>query len=298
MKKIKVIFFGCIDLSYTALMSLTRIKHVEVVGVVTKKTSPINSDFFPLETFCKKKKLDTFFFEPNKSKQLFDWVKEKRSEVILCIGWSHVINSSILSLPIFYSIGYHPSDLPKNRGRHPLIWSLVLGLTKTASTFFELNKNVDSGDIINKTHINIAKSDTINSLKKKLEKKIVKQIQEIFFDILKGKLKRKKQNNLLANKLRKRYFSDGVIDWRMNAEPISNLVRALVKPFPGASIYYNGNEFKVWMVEISNFSPQNTEPGKVLSVINKNIHVKCSDKSIIITKHNLKKMPKKGEYLL
>ena len=84
----------------------------------------------------------------------------------------------------------------------------------------------------------------------------------------------------------------------MNAELISNLVRALVKPFPGASIYYNGNQYKVWMVKISNLSPLNTEPGKVLSVINKNIHVKCGDKSIIITKHSFKKMPKKGEYLL
>ena len=56
MKRIRVIFFGCIDLSYTTLVNLTKIKYVDVVGVVTKKTSPINSDFFSLSAFCKKKK--------------------------------------------------------------------------------------------------------------------------------------------------------------------------------------------------------------------------------------------------
>ena len=33
-------------------------------------------------------------------------------------------------------LGFHPSELPKNRGRHPLIWALALGLKKSASTFF------------------------------------------------------------------------------------------------------------------------------------------------------------------
>lgn len=33
-------------------------------------------------------------------------------------------------------LGYHPAKLPQNRGRHPLIWALALGLKKSASTFF------------------------------------------------------------------------------------------------------------------------------------------------------------------
>jgi len=33
-------------------------------------------------------------------------------------------------------VGFHPAALPANRGRHPLIWALFLGLKKTASTFF------------------------------------------------------------------------------------------------------------------------------------------------------------------
>ena len=46
-----------------------------------------------------------------------------------------------------FSLGYHPAKL-ENRGKHPLIWAIILNL-KTASTFFKLDKKVDNGDIIN-----------------------------------------------------------------------------------------------------------------------------------------------------
>ena len=45
-------------------------------------------------------------------------------------------------------VGYHPAKLPQNRGRHPIIWSLALGLKHSASTFFFIQNGVDNGDII------------------------------------------------------------------------------------------------------------------------------------------------------
>ena len=45
-------------------------------------------------------------------------------------------------------MGYHPAELPYNRGRHPIIWALALGLKSTASTFFYMKEGADDGDII------------------------------------------------------------------------------------------------------------------------------------------------------
>lgn len=33
-------------------------------------------------------------------------------------------------------IGYHPTKLPNNRGRHPLIWTLLLGLKELGEHSF------------------------------------------------------------------------------------------------------------------------------------------------------------------
>jgi len=53
-----------------------------------------------------------------------------------------------LDLPHLGVIDFHPAALPANRGRHPIIWALVLGLQETASTFFFMDEGADSGDII------------------------------------------------------------------------------------------------------------------------------------------------------
>ena len=61
-----------------------------------------------------------------------------------------LIKSKILKLVKENSIGFHPSKLPYNKGRHPIIWSIVLGLKSTASSFFVINNdlNPDTGDLI------------------------------------------------------------------------------------------------------------------------------------------------------
>ena len=56
-------------------------------------------------------------------------------------------------------IGYHPANLPENKGRHPIIWAIALGLSKTASSFFIMNKFADQGAIIDKKPIYIDKKD-------------------------------------------------------------------------------------------------------------------------------------------
>ena len=52
------------------------------------------------------------------------------------IDTSSNLEKSILKISKIGVLGYHPSFLPFNKGRHPLIWAKVLGLKKTGSTFF------------------------------------------------------------------------------------------------------------------------------------------------------------------
>ena len=64
-----------------------------------------------------------------------------------------IIKKEILDLPKVGVIGYHPALLPKNRGRHPLIWPIVLGLNQTGSTFFFMDEGADSGDILSQKEV-------------------------------------------------------------------------------------------------------------------------------------------------
>ena len=195
------------------------------------------------------------------------------------------------------TVGYHPSDLPFNRGRHPIIWPLVKGLKKTASTFILINKGIDTGDIISKKKILINFHDDANKLYKKLIKSAKIQIEEIVHNLNKNKLKVISQDKNKGNYCRKRSHNDGRIDWRMTASSIHNLVRALAKPYDGAHFVYNSKEYKVWKVKIINNKHINMEHGKIIKIIRNMPLIKCGEKSILVEKISPKLNLKKGMYL-
>ena len=79
-----------------------------------------------------------------------------------------MIGKDVLNIPSKGIIGNHPAELPYNRGRHPIIWALALGLESTASTFFIMNESADTGDIISQETISIKDTDYARDLYNKL----------------------------------------------------------------------------------------------------------------------------------
>ena len=194
-------------------------------------------------------------------------------------------------------LGYHPAKLPQNRGRHPLIWSLALGLKQSASTFFFMDKGADSGDILSQKDFDILYTDDAQILYNKVIDIALIQIQE-FVPQLENKTYQKiKQNHKIANKWRKRSKIDGEIDFRMSGEAIYNLVRALTKPYIGAHIEYKEKDIIVWKVKVVENSQDNIESGKVLDSCGNTILVKTDDGAIKILEHEFKNLPIVGEYL-
>ena len=85
-------------------------------------------------------------------------------------------------------LGFHPSELPKNRGRHPLIWALALGLKKSASTFFFMDEGIDSGEILSQKIFDILSNDDAQSLYDKMSNNALQQIEEFLPQPKKKKL--------------------------------------------------------------------------------------------------------------
>jgi methionyl-tRNA formyltransferase len=181
-------------------------------------------------------------------------------------------------------LGYHPAALPQNRGRHPIVWALALGLQKTASTFFFLDEGADSGDILSQSEVPIGANDDAGVLYSKLTKVALCQIENFFPKLESNCYSRLKQNSHEANSWRRRGDKDGLIDWRMSSVSVHNLVRALAKPYVGAHFFFNGKEFRVWKSVVVNEVPINLEPGKVVNVFDQTIVVKCGVGAIKISK--------------
>lgn len=292
----KIVFIGTVEFSKRILQKLIEL-NAHVVGVCTKEKSKFNSDFADLTPFCKKNKIPYRLVDDINSHDSCDWIKSLNPDIIFCFGWSSLLKSKILNMPPMGVLGFHPSKLPHNRGRHPIIWALELGLKQSASTFFFMDKGVDSGEILSQKNFNISHTDDAKTLYDKMIKIALVQIKEFLPKLEKKTYQTIKQNHEISNSWRKRVKADGQIDFRMSSKKIYNLVRALTKPYVGAHISYKEKEIIIWKVKIIENKQNNYECGKVLDINKNKILVKTSDGAIEIIEHEFKKLPNIGDYI-
>ena len=291
----KILVIGCVKFSSEMLKELISMGE-NIVGVCTTKSSNFNNDHFNLGIISEKNNIPTSYLEDINSYESIKWIKEKNPDIIFCLGWSRLIKKDLLDYKNGI-IGYHPTALPMNRGRHPLIWALVLGLKKSGSTFFFMDKNADSGDIISQEIFDIENNDDASSLYEKIINISKIQIKDILLNFKTNKITRTTQNNKLSNYWRKRNIKDGEIDWRMSGESIHNLIKALTHPYPGAHFYFGKKEIKVWSSKYIKQSADNIEPGKILNISKNNFKIKTGDGIIQILDWSPKIKIQEGDYL-
>jgi len=282
-KSLDILFIGCVDFSQAALDLLinSASEKINVVGIVSKSQSPMNADHCNLLPCGIQHKIPTLDFY-NESERLHDFICSTGADVIYCFGWSHIIPEQLLTLVPKGIIGFHPTKLPENRGRHPIIWALALGLNETGSTFFKMDKGVDSGDIISQGIVSIEDEDNAKSLYRKITKMALQQIAEFSLQLRDNTEVFIPQKEVDASQWRKRTAKDGLIDWRMEAKTIYNLVRALDEPYIGAEFTYKNHVYKVWKARVSKKSVnESIIPGSIINVYEHDLLIKCAGTSAI-----------------
>lgn len=268
------------SLQFTKMLLSKAIIHPHKIKlIIGQKDGSLNNDFFDLTNFCNTNDIRYVRTSNINQKKVLEELKRSKIDIIFCLGWSRRIEESILSSVKYGVIGYHPTELPYNKGRHPIIWSLVLGLKKTGSTFFKMDKNFDTGDIISQEFIDISEKDKAWDLYKNLSKTASIQMAEILGCIVSNELMPLRLNTS-ENFWRKRTRVDGIIDWRMSTNTVVNLTRALSYPYPSAEYIIRDKYIKIVAVEkLGNHILENVEPGKVVEVNpeTSQLIVKCAD---------------------
>lgn len=297
---LKVAFIGCVASSAAALQTLLGLgpARAQVVGLITRRASTFNADFHDLLPLAQLHGLPVLFAEDAADDAAqAAWLRALQPDVVFCVGWSRLLGPEVLRVAPRGVIGYHPAALPANRGRHPLIWALALGLEETASSFFLMEPTADSGALVDQQRIVIDSEDDAAVLYAKVLAAIRQQVAAIVERMNVGPLRVLPQDHALANHWRKRSATDGRIDWRMPAQGVHRLVRALARPYPGADFLYEGQPVKLWKCNLVPTGASNLEPGKVLSVVGAQITVKCGVDAICLVDHGLLALPREGGYL-
>lgn len=293
----KILFIGSVQFSYHLLEHLL-LNNAQIAGICSTKSSQWNADYCDLSPLANSHNIPLHLTTDLGSQSSLKWIRKIGADIIFCFGWSRIINSEVLSMTPMGVIGYHPTLLPKNRGRHPIIWALVLGLEVTGSTFFFLDNGVDSGPIISQKKVKISSHDSASTLYEKLIQTAKCQLSEILNALSRGKLVGTEQDEGLATYWRRRTPSDGLIDWRMDAKSIYNLIRALADPYPNAEFSFAGVNYKVKEGSVLFSLTSDAEPGKVIRANANSFVVKCGAGAIVIKKTDPAISIALGDYIL
>jgi methionyl-tRNA formyltransferase len=186
-------------------------------------------------------------------------------DVCLCAGWTEIIPQDVLNVPNETFLGIHASTLPRNRGGAPVNWAIIHGENGIGISIFEFVVEVDDGDVFDHTTVPIEPRDTIRTVYQRVTMAARELATETLAEIARGEAEPTPQNRSKATYLPQRKPEDGIIDWSRSASAITDWVRALTDPYPGAFTFYNGQRVTVWSAERMT-AQSNQSPGTIMTV--------------------------------
>lgn len=262
----KILVIGAVN---TTKHTLNQLKKYDfnVVGVLGHEPSntSIVSGWTDLKSQSKDLNVEYKGFKKINDLENINWAKEKKPDIIFAVGFSQLMSEQWLQMPTLGCIGFHPTKLPKGRGRAPLAWT-VLEETFGSATFFLMGKGADDGPVFVEEVFKIENADDATSVEKKIEEAIIKSLDVWLPQLKKGIWEPIPQDETQASWYGKRAIEDGIINWNNSAYSIDRLIKASSQPHPGAYTYFKDTKVIIWKSEIETNIPIKGVIGRVLLI--------------------------------
>ncbi len=283
--KINICFMGSPKFSLETLDILNKNENINLSLVVSGKDKKRNRNKFKptvVKQYALDNNIEVVTPDSVNTDEFINLLKEKNIDYIVVVAFGQLIKEKLLEEYKNKIINLHPSSLPKYRGSSPVQFSLLNGDKKTHASAMLIEKEMDSGDILNQKEVEIKAEDDFTSLSEKLSKIGSEVILESVLNYDEFMKNRTKQDNDKATFTKKITKEMGKIDFNQSKEEIINKIRAFVE-FPKAYFSYKNENVKILKA-----SPVEIENSKISFVYkaNKNdkIIIGCKNGGIRIEK--------------
>lgn len=247
----RIVFMGTPDFAVPTLEAL--IAGHEVAAVVTQPDKPKGRGKAMAFPPVKEKALEHHIpvYQPVKVREegFLAELKKINPDVIVVVAFGQILPESILTLPKYGCINVHASLLPKYRGAAPIQWAVINGEKETGITTMYMAKGLDTGDMIDKTVIEVAPKETGESLHDKLSAAGGELILKTLASLEEGTVKRIPQDDAQSSYAGMLTKDLGEIDWKKDAASIERLIRGL-NSWPSAYTFWNGKTLKIWDADV------------------------------------------------
>lgn len=206
-------------------------------------------------------------------------LRSYQPDVMIVAAYGLILPIGVLTTPTLGCLNIHASLLPRWRGAAPIHRALLAGDDETGITIMQMDKGLDTGDMLYKVSANIEPDDTAASLHDKMAALGATAITTVLQDLPIYQAQASAQDDSQANYAEKLVKTEGAIDWAQSAADIERQIRGLT-PWPGAYTFLAGQRVKILASLPINASQQTNEPaGTVISVGRNAILVACGTDS-------------------
>lgn len=265
----RVIFMGTPEFAVPTLDHLIQSKH-DVVGVVCQPDRPKGRGkkrvMPPVKILAMDHNLPVYQPETPNQAEFRQELRGLQPDVIIVAAYGHILKQKILDLPPSGCINVHASLLPKYRGAAPIQAAIFDGEPETGVTIMQMDRGMDTGDMLLKKATPIGPNETGSALEERLANIGAEALLEALDGLANGTITPESQNDDEATYAPKLVREDFLMDWRQSAAQIHNRVRALA-PKPGVKSAIAELDLAVKIIETRiDDTERSAEPGLVLEL--------------------------------
>ena len=289
-KDFKIVFMGTPEFAVCILDEMLK-NNFNVVGVVTAPDKPAGrgqkiseSD---VKKFASKKELNILQPTNLKDEGFINELKALEADLFVVVAF-RMLPEIVWAMPPKGTINLHGSILPNYRGAAPINWAVMNGEKQTGVTTFFIEKEIDTGKIIDRSYIEIGEDETVGEVHDRLMHLGAKVTSETISKIQNGNVEGIPQIELTEGELKnapKIFKPMCAIDWTKPVAEVHNFCRGL-SPYPTAWTKLkneNKNETKSFKIFRTNKTDQKVSNDRKLIATKEGILFPCGDYYLNVT---------------
>lgn len=194
----RIIFFGTGSFAVPSLERMAR----HVVLAVSQPDRPgkrgMKLQASPVKVVAGRLGIDVATPERSRSPEFVESLVKLKSDFLLVASYGQILSEAVLHSALRGGINLHASLLPKYRGAAPIQRAILTGETETGVTLMQMDRGMDTGDIIDACPVPIGADETYGQLQNHLAKIAADMVQQWAPAIAAGDYPRTPQDSSLA----------------------------------------------------------------------------------------------------
>lgn len=159
-----------------------------------------------------------------------DLIKAQAADLLVVVAY-RILPATLFPLARFGAVNVHGSLLPKYRGAAPIQWAIANGETETGVTVFQLDAEIDHGQVLARAATPIGPEETSADLFGRLKDLGRDTLLKALEDLEAGRARPEPQDHAASTPAPKLKKEDGKLDFALPARVLHDRVRAF-NPYP------------------------------------------------------------------